>query len=339
MGPPEQASNVNVIVQRGSQPVPWHNKSHNQEECLELRHVRHFLALAEAGSIGRAAQEIGISQPALSKSIRQLEREMRVKLFERTPRGSPLTRYGETFLEHARVIAQAARNAETSMRAMRGVGPSDLFVGVSPSIARTILPRASAALVRQNPSLRIHVVTGMVDELLAKVSAGRIEVAVAASQESEPVDGLAREILIRTELEVVARKDHPLRQRPRVQLGDLVGYSWILPSGGASGRSTLYRSFTDRSLPPPVPTIESDSIAYISSFLRRSDYLSFLPLSLVGEDDGRQALGPVRIDEQRWLRPIAASYRKGVTLSKCSRQLIDHIQAEIVRLESGAATG
>lgn len=306
---------------------------------MELRHIRHFLALADAGSVGRAAQEIGISQPALSKSIRHLEREMRVRLFERTPRGSPLTRYGETFLEHARVISLATRNAETSIRAMRGAGPSDLFIGVSPSVARTILPRASAALVRQNPGLHIHVVTGMVDELLAKVSAGQIEVAVAASQEIEPVDGLAREILVRTELEVVARKDHPLRLLPRVQLSDLVNYPWILPSGGASGRSTLYRSFIERSLPPPVPTIESDSIAYISSFLRGSDYLSFLPLSLVGEDDGRQALGSVRIGEQRWLRPIAATYRKGVTLSKCSRQLIAHIQAEVVRLGSGAGPG
>ena len=301
---------------------------------MELNHIRHFLALADAGSVGRAAQAIGVSQPALSKSIRRLEAELNVRLFDRTPRGCPLTRYGKTFLQHARVISLATRNAETSIRGMRGVSPDDLSVGVSPSLARTILPLASAALVKENPGLHVHVVTGMVDELLSKVSAGLIEFAVMALPEEASHADLEHEVLVSTELEVVGRKAHPLAKCARVALNDLLAYPWILPSGAASGRKALYRSFTALGLPLPVPTIESDSITYISSFLQDSDYLSFLPLSLVGAHDGLHELSPLNIDDQHWLRPVAATHRKGVLLSKSSRQLIAHIQREIVKLET-----
>jgi DNA-binding transcriptional LysR family regulator len=301
---------------------------------MEMSHIRHFLALADAGSVGRAAQSIGVSQPALSKSIRRLEGELHVRLFDRTPRGSPLTRYGKTFLQHARAISLATHNAETSIRAMRGAGPDDLCIGVSPSLARTVLPLASAALVKENPGLRVHVVTGMVDELLARVSAGTIEFAVMASPEQPSPEGLEQEVLINTELEVVARKGHPLSRHPRPSLGDLLAYPWILPSGAASGRQALYRSFSALGLPLPVPTIESDSITYISSFLQDNDYLSFLPLSLVGAHDGMQELSPLRIEDHHWLRPLAATYRKGMLLSKSSRQLVAHIQREVVKLES-----
>jgi LysR family transcriptional regulator of gallate degradation len=174
----------------------------------------------------------------------------------------------------------------------------------------------------------------MVDELLARVSAGTIEFAVMASPEQPSPEGLEQEMLISTELEVVARKGHPLLRRPRLGLSDLLAYPWILPSGAASGRQGLYRSFSALGLPLPVPTIESDSITYISSFLQDSDYLSFLPLSLVGAHDGMQELSPLRIEDQHWLRPLAATYRKGMLLSKSSRQLVAHIQREVVKLES-----
>jgi DNA-binding transcriptional LysR family regulator len=114
----------------------------------------------------------------------------------------------------------------------------------------------------------------------------------------------------------------------------VLAYPWILPSGAASGRQALYRSFAALGLPLPVPRIESDSITYISSFLQDGDYLSFLPLSLVGAQVGMHELGRLRIDGQHWLRPLVATYRKGMQLSKSARQLVAHIQREVVKLES-----
>ena len=301
---------------------------------MEMSQIRHFLALADTGTVGRAAQSIGVSQPALSKSIRRLETELHVRLFDRTPRGSALTRYGKAFLQHARTIALATHNAETSIRAMRGAGPEDLVLGVSPSVACTVLPLASAALVKETPGLRVHVVTGMVDELLARVSAGGIEFAVMAAPEHAASEGLEQELLISTELELVARRGHPLLEHKRLRLEDLLAYPWILPSGAASGRQALYRSFAALGLPLPVPRIESDSITYIASFLQDGDYLSFLPLSLVSAQAGMPELSRLRVEGQHWRRPLVATYRKGTELSTSSRQLVAHIQREVMKLEA-----
>jgi len=305
---------------------------------MELRHVRHFLALVETGSLGRASRLLDISQPALSKSIQRLEGELDVRLFDRGTRGATLTRFGKTFLEHARVIASEAHNAEVSIRALRGRRADGLTMGVSPSLARLVMPLASARFVRGNPGVHVNIVTGMVDELFAKVLAGELEFAITAKPEREEHPGLEHELLIETRLEVVAGDHHLLRRKRRIGLEDLVPYPWILPSGAASGRKALYSSFSRKGLQIPNPTIESDSITYIFSFLQETDYLSLLPLSLVSSYNGTGELMALQVRHDDWLRPIVVIYRKRLMLSRPSRRLVDEVRKALLESESAART-
>src|SRR5580658_2919475 len=188
---------------------------------MELRQIRHFLAAVEHGSLGKAADALGITQAALSKSIKRLEDALRTRLLDRGPRGVRPTIFGENFASHARLIAVEARNAEADIEALRGAARGDIMVGVSPSIARHILPNAAARLLKHRPGLRIRIYSGMVDTLIDEIRNGNLDLVVSAlPQQSEDPD-LVQKLLFQNSVNVVAGDGHKLIVAPRVTLADL----------------------------------------------------------------------------------------------------------------------
>src|SRR5262249_30934358 len=137
---------------------------------------------------------------------------------------------------------------------------------------------------------------------------------------------LHHELLLDNHMNIVTGSRHPLVKRKGIRLRDLVGYSWILPSGGASARRSLEHSFRSRKLPLPRPTIETDSISFICSFLHATDYLSFLPHQLVTSEDHSGRLCALELDAERWTRPICATYRRRSTLSPLAEALLRQVR-------------
>ncbi len=296
---------------------------------MELRHVRHFVAVADSGSLGRAADAIGVSQPALSKSVRQLEGELGVRLLERGPRGSVLSRYGEAFLEHARAMIVEAQNAALAVESLRKGKTGSLSVGISPSLARHVMPIATARVLGRHPAARLHVRTGMVDDLLALVRKGELDLAITAMADGFADPELAQEFIARDSLDIVARIGHPLRERPAVTLADLARQSWVVPSGAASGRTGLERAFLAARLPVPTPVVVSDSIAYIRALLPHTDHVSMLPLGILDAGQGPREIAPLVVPGHTLQRSIAATWRKRMTPSPLARQLVADVRATL----------
>src|SRR5690348_224770 len=146
-----------------------------RSEILSSRQLAHFVAIVEAGSLGRAATALRLTEPALSKSIRSLERLLDVKLFDRGPRGFDLTPFGESLLDHARVILTEFRRTHADIAELRGAEAGRVYVGTGPTFASTLVPRAVMALLAKRPAVRVTIYEGYGDTLVPMTLRGELD--------------------------------------------------------------------------------------------------------------------------------------------------------------------
>jgi len=246
-------------------------------EALDSRRLRHFLAVYDLRSIGQAAEKLFLTQPALSKSLRQLEDDLQVRLFDRTPLGVVPTVYGDALAQHARVIRSEMRHAETAISNLRGAVKGTVTVGVGPSVASALMPLATAALRRTRPGIRLTVIEGMVDTILPALRRGELDLAVGAWPRIADSD-VSADTLMHDRVAVLAAPRHPLAQKREVELSELLDYPWILPPPTQRWRQILEETFLAKGLTPPVPSITSNSASFIRTVLLDATSLSFLPL-------------------------------------------------------------
>lgn len=301
---------------------------------MELRQIQHFLAVVEQGSLGKAAATLRITQAAVSKSIKRLEDELRVKLLDRSARGVRPTIFGQSFATHARHIAHEALNARYDIEALRGAKGGDLRVGTSPSIARQLLPRAVSRLLARRPGVRIQVFTGMVTDLFEKIRRGDLDLLVSALPSDVHDDDLVQSDLFTSPVKLVVGPHHRLVEVPDVQLRDLLDYDWIVPIGAASGRDQLEHSFRAVGLRVPVPKIETDSISFICAFLNESRFISLLPHELLTIEQRADRLRPIAVRGTNWCRPVSVVHRRRTTQPPIVKLLVN----ELKHLAAGGLT-
>lgn len=246
-------------------------------ELLDSRRLKHFLAVYDLRSIGQAAEKLFLTQPALSKSIRQLEEDLEVKLFDRTPLGVVPTVYGDALAQHARVIRSEMRHAETEIANLRGAVKGHVTVGCGPSVAASLMPLATEKLRKAKPGIRFTIIEGLVDTILPALRRGEIDLAVGAWPRPADSDVTA-ETLVRDRVCVVAGPRHPLTRKKTVELSDLLEFPWVLPPESQRFRQLLEETFLAKGLSPPVPTVTSNSATFIRTMLLDNVSLSFLPV-------------------------------------------------------------
>jgi DNA-binding transcriptional LysR family regulator len=199
---------------------------------VELRHLRYFIALAEAKSFGRAAAALGIAQPALSQQIRRLESELDVVLFVRGNDGSHLTAAGEAFLPGATAsIADAARAVASAQRAGRG-DSGQLKVGFIGSSADNLIPIALRLFAQERPDVEISLVETDLAQLLGCFEREELDVAFVRRPVDDP--RLLTELVAVDDVVAVLPADHPLAARQSIPLAALAKEAWVVPPASAS---------------------------------------------------------------------------------------------------------
>jgi DNA-binding transcriptional LysR family regulator len=292
---------------------------------MELRSLLHFLAVAEEGSLSAAARSQNISQPALTKRIRALEDELRIKLFERLPRGMVLTLYGESLAEHARRIRAAVSHADAEMDALRGGRGGTVKVGAGPSWLGTLLPRAISRLHASRPEVRVEVVAGQDDTLRTALRKGDLDFVVAALTPNMANPGLEQQTLVSDDLKVVGRQGHPLTLRASVSLADLLDFPWVLPRKTALVRQRLERLFNDNGLAAPVPAVETDSPRVRLALPSYGDYLTFTASHNLLDLRATKLLA-INVPGATWKREAGLTTRSGGFLSPAARALIAQLE-------------
>jgi DNA-binding transcriptional LysR family regulator len=199
---------------------------------LDPRRLLTFREVARHGSFSRAAEALARSQPAVSHQVGALERELGTALLVRGRAGAVLTPAGELLLTHADALAARLALADTQMDALVSGERRALTVGGFPSALATVVPAAAAALRAEDARLEIAVEEGTVEELAGGVRAGRIDVAVAwqdATQPRREHDGLRRADLHEEPMVAVLGAGHRLARRRRIALADLADEPWMAP--------------------------------------------------------------------------------------------------------------
>src|SRR5882724_845574 len=197
---------------------------------MELRHLRYFIAAAEEENVSRAALKLRVSQPGISRQIKDLEDEIGFQLFERSAKSLKLTEAGKFFLTEAKSILQRADDAVNKARAVAGGTNGEINVGYAPSLTVQILPQALRAFQEKFPGVRVALHDLSTEEMLSQIGEKKLQVALTVRPPAKLLRGLNIEELAHYTICVAVAPKHPLAKSKSISLEQisrepLLGYS------------------------------------------------------------------------------------------------------------------
>ena len=295
---------------------------------VSVRELRLVVAIAEGGSMVRAAEAVGLTQPAVTKAVRNLERDLGVALFERGNRGVTPTIYGETLVHHAqRVLAQVSHAAEEIDDLAHGAG-GRVATGTLLAASAWLLPKAIARLRAERPRVVVDVVEGTNDRLQPMLLRGDLDMVVGRLSEFRHRAGLHQEPIYSEEIVILANPAHPLARHQDLNLADLRQADWILPPPETTLRRQIEKAFFDADVEPPRCVVQSVSLLTNRQLLYESDLIGAWPRGVAADDlmQGRLVSLPVSLNEILW--PVGVSTRKLSRLSPAANALLAMLREE-----------
>jgi LysR family transcriptional regulator, regulator for genes of the gallate degradation pathway len=244
---------------------------------IDPRHLTNLMSIAEHGSFNRAAAARGISQPALSNSIAQLERRLGVEVLTRTRRGSELTAMGKILLRGAETIDAVLTQAEEEVRLKRLGVEGPLRIGVVPSVTLKLMPDVLSLLLRRHPSIELTFIEGLDDQLLPSLQAGQLDLVVGplAGVFPAPAD-IVEDPLFDDPFSIGVGPRHPLRNRGSLTLAELRDAPWILPLPGNSYRRHIEALFMTAGVPWPRNCVITSSLNLVESIVAQTERVTII---------------------------------------------------------------
>lgn len=287
---------------------------------VKLRHLIAFQEVARLRSMVKAAQSLSISQPAMSKTIRELEEVLDAELFERSSAGVALTAAGMTLLRHA---GPALRSLGDGIQAVRhSAERSVVRLGVLSTVERHLLPTALLRLGKINPGTRVQAVTGPSAYLLSRLSQGELDMVVGRMSEAREIRGLTFEHFYREPLVLAVRSGHPLVEDPNA--GErLMHYPWVVPLPSTTLREQVERFWVEQGGWTPTIALETLSLWLGREYMMGSDAIWVAPWDAVHQevDAGVVAQLPVALEPQGG--SVGVSTNITLPLSHAAREVYD----------------
>jgi DNA-binding transcriptional LysR family regulator len=271
------------------------------------RLLRHFLAVVEHKGITSAADELHISQPALTKSIRQLEDNLGVTLFERMPTGVVPTPFGEILARRVRLMDLEYRHALAEIHSIKGGAGGSISIGAAPVWMVQILPPIVVEFCRNQPKVKVKLKSGVIDTMVPALLGGELDV-VCASLDFPSHPEIVKERLTDIRHVLVARAGHPLVHRNEVSPADLLAYPWLALANDYIGAARVNSFFAANELDPPLTAVETTSTSSMFSLLQCGDFIVNLPTLLLPY---AEAVGLARLPIRGtlWDSPAGIAYR------------------------------
>lgn len=248
---------------------------------LKLRHMQLLVALDDMRHVGRAADLLNISQPAVSKSLSEIERGLGLRLFERGARGIVPTEYGDCLVGLSRDTLQRLEATGERLRHLQHGAGGRVRVGVLPVAAPVLVPRAVMRLRERAPSCRVVLHEAMVDRLLQMLHEEQLDLVVGTVPPASSTSGLMQRVFAEEEgVVVVCGAHHPLAALPRVETSALAAHALVIPTVGTVFRTMVERTLDALDLSVGGALTESGSITAINTLLRETEALSVYPRHL-----------------------------------------------------------
>ncbi|EBV4540619.1 LysR family transcriptional regulator [Salmonella enterica subsp. enterica serovar Bareilly] len=292
---------------------------------IRLRHLHTFVAVAQQGTLGRAAETLNLSQPALSKTLNELEQLTGTRLFERGRLGAQLTVPGEQFLTHAVKVLDALNTAGQALNRKEDASADVVRVGALPTAALGILPAAIGRFHQQQKSTSLQVATMNNTMLLAGLKSGEIDLGIGRMSDPELMGGLNYELLFLESLKLVVRRGHPLLQET-ITLSRVMEWPVVVSPKGTVPRQNAEALLQSQGCKMPAGCIETLSASLSRQLTVDYDYVWFVPSGAVKEDLRQATLVSLPVPTQSAGEPIGILTRVDIPLSTGAQMLIAAIR-------------
>ncbi len=292
---------------------------------IRLRHLHTFVAVAQQGTLGRAAETLNLSQPALSKTLNELEQLTGTRLFERGRLGAQLTVPGEQFLTHAVKVLDALNTAGQALNRKEDASADVVRVGALPTAALGILPAAIGRFHQQQKSTSLQVATMNNTMLLAGLKSGEIDLGIGRMSDPELMGGLNYELLFLESLKLVVRPGHPLIQET-ITLSRVMEWPVVVSPKGTVPRQNAEALLQSQGCKMPAGCIETLSASLSRQLTVDYDYVWFVPSGAVKEDLRQATLVSLPVPTQSAGEPIGILTRVDIPLSTGAQMLIAAIR-------------
>lgn len=292
---------------------------------MDLRDLTYFETIAEIGHLGRAAEKLNRSQPALSKSIQRLEESLGTRLFQRDGRRIKLTDVGELLLARGKQLRLSISETEREVRDFASGLIGNIRLGCAASMADHLLPQLVGALLERAPELTLSLSIAQDDVLKESLTAGRLDATICPLIVDDP--RFVSYPVVQDEAVVVASEDHPVFQQA-VQLKDLCAYRWVLAPPTVTARRWIDNAFLSRQLPAPVVQIETNSISLLPRLIERTRLLSFVARETLEHGQGMSRLREVALAETTMSRTVAVLVRAEGYLPPAAKAMVDLLRGD-----------
>lgn len=303
----------------------YYGKNGLFSQRIRLRHLHTFVAVAQQGTLGRAAETLNLSQPALSKTLNELEQLTGTRLFERGRLGAQLTLVGEQFLTHAVKVLDALNSAGQALNRKEGLNNDIVRIGALPTAALGILPTVIGQFHKQQKDITLQVATMNNTMLLAGLKSGEIDIGIGRMSDPELMSGLHYELLFLESLKLVVRPGHPLLQET-VTLSRVMEWPVVVSPKGTVPRQNAEALLQSQGCKMPAGCIETLSASLSRQLTVDFDYVWFVPSGAVKDDLRRGVLTALPIATQGAGEPIGILTRVDATLTPGTQTLLSAIR-------------
>jgi LysR family transcriptional regulator, regulator for genes of the gallate degradation pathway len=293
---------------------------------LNGRRLAVVASLAQKRNMPAVAREFGITQPAISSALKDLESGLGVALFTRTARGLSPTPAGEIVAFYFKRVLSELRHIGPDIAASEGSLQGSVTVGALPLGRTQILPLAIASLLARHPQLHVSTVESPYDALAASLRSGDIDFILGALRNNAgEVKDLQQQALFEDRISVIARAGHPLARAERIDFRMLREARWTLSRQGSPSRELLERFFSNARQAPPLPAVETGDLAVLRGLLRESEMLTAISAHQLRYEirDGSLVVLDFPLEETR--REIGLTQRLGAFPSPGARALMEEI--------------
>jgi DNA-binding transcriptional LysR family regulator len=299
---------------------------------LKLRQLQLLVAMDDFRHVGKVALMLNVTQPAISKSLNELQSALDVRLFERNGRNLQPTYAGECLIRHARILLKHLDDAGDELHGLVTGHAGRLRLAVLPAAASALLPRGLALLKEQFPEAAVFVREGTMDLLLPELRTGHVELILGTLPARRAAPDLEEKALYDDPTVLVVGRHHPLAQGTKLDWADLAPFPWILPPQGSLLREPLLATFHANGMNLPADTIETLSSNVVLNHVQMSLAIASLPASVARRYAELGMLAVLPVPLSHLVRPVGLIWLKERAMTPLMQHFVGCMEKVVVSL-------
>jgi DNA-binding transcriptional LysR family regulator len=294
---------------------------------LKLRDLHILLAVAQCRSMSRAADQLAISHPVVSKTISDLEKTLGLRLFDRTPQGSEPTAYGSALLRCGTVVFDELRQSTQEIAFLADPTVGELRIGSAHPYIEGLIPTAISRLAKRYPKIRFQITDTDAVTLCGMLRERRLDIIIGRVLSSVFGDDLGSEYLFDDTLHVVAGASSPWAKRSKIDIKELGREPWLMPQSDNIAMALIAEAFASVGLARPTPQVVSNSTTLRLRLVETGQFVAVLPNSTLHFRRGRTQVKILPIPLRMKAPSVDAIFLKNRTPNPVARLFIKELRA------------